>query len=362
MENGKWKMENAVRLFFRIFPVLILILLLTGTTEAHVKWFFDYNVTNPPTPIGEVIDGTFVKLFIVSVIACYLFFLADRYIYEEGILAEFDKKMKLFDGAANYIMRVAAGVFFLCLFGWWALGYGQSFFLTPELKTDSNVIPWIHLVMALAVISKRTTFITGLGVFFMYFAAAFYYGLFHILDYMIFLGIAFYLTVSQTKAKPLLKVAFVALFACSGLTLIWAAVEKFAYPQWTISVLADKPNITMGMSPALFMKVSGFVEFFVTFILLGAVSVVGRLISLGFMSVFVLAVYEFGTLDAVGHLMIVAILWVLIVRGPTDARNMLVLPDKSLFTEAYFMTGLYYLAFVTIFILYYGIHYLSFGS
>jgi hypothetical protein len=66
--------------------------------------------------------------------------------------------------------------------------------------------------------------------------------------------------------------------------------------------------------------------------------------------------------DAVGHLMIVAILFVLIVRGPTDARNMLVLPDKSVFTEAYFMTGLYFLAFVMIFILYYGLHYLIFGQ
>ena len=347
---------------FQIFITFSVLIFGTTAANAHVKWFFDYDVTKPPLPIGEVIDGTFVKLFIVSVVACYLFFLADRYIYEEGILAEFDRKLKLFDNAANTIMRVAAGVFFLSLFGWWAFGYGQSFYLTPELKTDSPVIPWIHLVMALAVISKRTMFITGLGVFFMYFAATAHFGIFHMLDYLIFLGIGFYLTVSQTKVKGLLKTAFISLFACSGLTLIWAAVEKFAYPDWTILVLANKPNVTMGMPPELFMKVSGFIEFFVTFILLGAVSVVGRLISLGFMSIFVLAVFEFGMVDALGHLMIVAILWVLIVRGPTDARNMLVLPDKSLFTEAYFMTGLYYLAFVTIFILYYGVHYLAYGS
>jgi hypothetical protein len=277
-------------------------------------------------------------------------------------LAEFDKKLKLFDNAANYIMRAAAGIFFLALFSWWALGIGQGFYLTPELKTASPVVPWIQLIMALAVISRYTVFLTGLGVFALYIAAAFNYGIFHMLDYMIFLGIGYYLTVSQTKSKPLLKSGFIVLFACTGLTLIWAAVEKFAYSHWTIAVLADKPHVTMGMSPPIFMKVSGFVEFFVTFILLGAVSVVGRLISLGFMSVFVLAVYEFGVLDAVGHLMIVAILWVLIVRGPTDARNMLVLPDKSLFTEAYFMTGLYFLAFVMIFILYYGIHYYSYGS
>lgn len=344
-----------------IFPAFLLCVF-TVTAEAHVKWFFDYDVTKPPTPIGEVIDGTFVKMFLVSVAACYLFFLADRYIYEEGILAEFDKKLKLFDNAANYIMRAAAGVFFFALFGWWAFGMGQSFFLTPELKTGAAWVPWLHLIMALAVISRYTVFLTGLGVFVLYIAAAVNYGIFHLLDYMIFLGIGYYLTVSQSKAKGWLKSGFIVLFASAGLTLIWAAVEKFAYAHWTIAVLADKPHVTMGMSPPIFMKVSGFVEFFVTFILLGAVSVVGRLISLGFMSVFVLAVFEFGTLDAVGHLMIVAILWVLIVRGPTDARNMLVLPDKSLFTEAYFMTGLYFLAFVMIFILYYGIHYYSYGT
>ncbi|MBK8151577.1 MAG: hypothetical protein IPK58_26125 [Acidobacteria bacterium] len=74
------------------FPLLGLLFAVSAVAaEAHVKWFFDYDVTKPPTPIGEVIDGTFVKMFLVSVAACYLFFLADRYIYEEGILSEFDK-------------------------------------------------------------------------------------------------------------------------------------------------------------------------------------------------------------------------------------------------------------------------------
>ena len=294
------KFQNINRRnLLQTLSTFLLITFCTITANAHVKWFFDYDVTQPPTPIGEVLDGTFVKMFLVSVAACYLFFLVDRYIYEEGILAEFDKKMKLFDNAANYIMRVAAGVFFLALFGWWALGVGQSFFLTPELKTDSPIVSWVQLIMALAVISRHTVFLTGLGIFALYIAAAFNYGIFHLLDYMIFLGIAFYLTVSQTKNKPLLKSAFIALFACTGLTLIWAAVEKFAYSHWTLAILADKPHVTMGMSPPFFMKLSGFIEFFVTFILLGAVSVVGRLISLGFMSVFVLAVFEFGAASSV---------------------------------------------------------------
>ncbi len=331
------------------------------TAEAHVKWFTEFNVAAPPKPIGDVIDKTFVWMFVISVIGCYLFFLADRFIYEEGYLSRFDKKLKLFDNLANIIMRAASGIFFLCLFLWWALGFGESFYITPELKTASPIVPWVHLVIALCVISRRTAPITGIGIFALWIIAAVHYSLFHMLDYVIFLGIAYFLTVSSATGKTWLKSSFVVLFACTGLTLIWAAVEKFAYADWTNPIFEKSPHVLMGMSADTFMKLSGFMEFFITFILLGAVSVVGRLVSLGFMSIFVTAVFEFGAVDAIGHLMIVAILFVLIVRGPTDARDMLVLPDKSLFTEAYFMTGLYYLAFVTIFILYYGIHYYSFG-
>lgn len=347
---------------FRTAALGFLICICAVTADAHVKWFFDYDVTKPPTPIGEVLDGTFVKLFLLSVVGCYLFFLVDRYIYESGYFAEFDQNLKRLDKAAQYIMRAAAGIFFLSLFGWWALGYGKSFYLTPELVTNSPVVPWVHLFIAACVVWRRTVFLAGLGVFGLYIAAGFHYGLFHILDYLIFLGIAYLLTLVQSSNRKLLKSGFIVLFACTGLTLIWAAVEKFAYAHWTISVLETRPHMLMGMTPPVFMKVSGFVEFFATFILLGAVSVVGRIIALVLMSVFVLAVFEFGMVDAIGHLMIVAILWVLVVRGPTDARNMLVLPDKSLFTEAYFMTGLYFLAFVMIFILYYGVHHLTFGT
>lgn len=54
--------------------------------------------------------------------------------------------------------------------------------------------------------------------------------------------------------------------------------------------------------------------------------------------------------------MIIGILFVLVIRGPTSAREILVLREKSVWMETYFMTGLYFLAFVTIFIAYYGLH------
>ena len=44
------------------------------------------------------------------------------------------------------------------------------------------------------------------------------------------------------------------------------------------------------------------------------------------------------------------------------AANFLVLENKSLWTEAYFMSGLYILAFVMIFTAYYGIHAHAYGA
>jgi len=41
---------------------------------------------------------------------------------------------------------------------------------------------------------------------------------------------------------------------------------------------------------------------------------------------------------------------------PQDFREVLVLREKSIWMETYFMTGLYFLAFVLIFIAYYGLH------
>ncbi len=339
---------------------LTVLLFCSGSAPAHVKWFVEHDVSTPPTPIGEVLSGTFIKMFLVAVACTYVFFLADRYIHEKGYLVKFDESLKRFDGFATYVMRISAGIFFLSLWIWY-LYHGSTFYITPELRTAETWVPWLHLLLALAVTTRVTTPITGLGILVLYAAAIRDFGIFHMLDYVIFLGIGYFLITLGLKPKVWLKSGFVALFACAGLTLIWASVEKFAYAEWTVPLLENDPDMRMGLDPRTFMMVSGFVEFSITFVLLGAASVVGRLVSLGTMSIFVLAVFKFGIVDAVGHLMIVAILFVLIVRGPTDARNMLVLPDKSVFTEAYFMTGLYFLAFVMVFILYYGLHYIVFG-
>jgi len=212
------------------------------------------------------------------------------------------------------------------------------------------------LGLGLCALFRPTLPLVGLGIFVLYGLAVRDYGVFHLLDYLIFLGLGYFFLVANIKRGKWRQSGFIVLYAATGITLIWAAMEKFAYPQWAYALFQMHPGMLMGMQPQTYLMLAGFVEFNLAFALLGAASIAGRVIAVTTQAIFMLAILQFGTLDAIGHLMIIAILFVLFIRGPTRAREILVLKEKSVWMETYFMTGLYFLAFVMIFIAYYGLH------
>lgn len=330
-------------------------LLVSMPAQAHIKWFEPFDLKQAPRPIGEVLELTFVYLFLGSVAFVYTFFLFDRYAYKKGFLVAFDERLRVFDGLSIIIMRGASGLFFAALWAFAVFG-GQGSYLAPELVTTEAWVPWLQLAMAFCALSRRTAPLIGVGIIVLYALSITRYGTFHLLDYLIFPAIAYFFIATASGAKGWKKSGFVALFAMTGINFLWLAIEKFAYPQWTYPLLAKHPDLLMGIDAKTYLMLAGFVEFVVIFLLLGAASVVTRLIALGFQTLLVLGILKFGLIDAIGHLMINAVLFVLIVRGPTDARNILVLATKSPQMEAYFMTGLYYLALVNAFLLYYGLY------
>lgn len=328
---------------------------------AHIKWFAPFDVHIAPRQIGEVINGTFIKFFIASVVAVVAFFLVDRTIYRRGVLARLDARLKRLDEFSILILRLSVAVFLISVWGWYQ-AYQTSFYVTPELRTTAAWVPWFQLGLAVCALFRRTLPAVGVGLLALYAIALGTYGVFHLLDYMIFLGLGYFFTVANIERGNWRKSGFVVLYASTGVTLLWAAMEKFAYPQWTYPVLHAHPDMLLGMDPATYMILAGFMEFGVAFVLLGAASVIGRVVALGLQLIFMLAIFKFGLLDAVGHLMIIAILFVLFIRGPTNAREILVLKEKSVAMEIYFMTGLYFLAFVVTFISYYGLHSVFYGA
>lgn len=351
---------NTSHLRYCIFGLISLLAVFPRGVSAHVKWVAPFDVAGAPRPIGEVLNGSFITLFLISVVAVYLFFLADRFAYRTGVLKGFDESLKRLDESSILIMRVTAGIFLISVWGWYMV-YGQSFYVTPELKTVDSWVPWVQLALGVCALYRPLLPIVGAGVLALYVLALRDYGIFHLLDYLIFLGVGYFFLAANVERGRWRQSGFVVLFASTGITLGWAAMEKFAYPHWTYDTLNANPDMLMGMTPTYYMILAGFVEFNLAFILLGAASIVGRLVAIGFQSIFILAIWKFGMIDAIGHLMIIAILFVLFMRGPTKAREMLVLREKAVWTEAYFMTGLYFLAFVLIFIGYYTLHYAFFG-
>ena len=64
-----------------------------------------------------------------------------------------------------------------------------------------------------------------------------------------FLGVAAYLALMGMQSqffgmRPLDVVRWAA-----AITLMWASIEKWAYPQWTFPLINDNPSMTMGYDP-----------------------------------------------------------------------------------------------------------------
>ena len=104
-----------------------------------------------------------------------------------------------------------------------------------------------------------------------------------------------------------------------AVTLMWASVEKWAYPGWTFPVLHAHPDLSMGLDPRFFMSAAGIMEFSLAFALLWT-PMVRRIAGIVLLSMFVSAVFEFGRIDAVGHLLIIVLCVVLVADNEPSYR------------------------------------------
>ncbi|MSP02500.1 MAG: hypothetical protein EXR07_15835 [Acetobacteraceae bacterium] len=91
------------------------------------------------------------------------------------------------------------------------------------------------------------------------------------------------------------------------MTLLWAPVEKWAYPGWSYPVFHAHNHITMGLDPRFHMIGAGTVEFGLAFALLWT-PLVRRMAAAVLLSTFVSTVFECGKIDAIGHMVIVVVL------------------------------------------------------
>lgn len=269
--------------------------------SAHIKWFCAYNVAGQPRGLENVLCPDFELLILTALLMLFTGYLVEGSLIGTALLSALNRATKGLRDNTDVLVRAACGFFLVAL---WTKG---GIILTPELTTTSPVIAWVQLGMAACLIWRRTLPITALGIVALFAFAVYQYGVFHLMDYPIFLGIAVYLALIGLNrdlfgARPVDVLRWSA-----AITLMWASIEKWAYPQWTFPLIVTHPHLTMGYSAEFFMRAAGMVEFTLSFALL-LTPLARRTAALLLSGMFVSAVLDFGKIDAIGHAPIVAVL------------------------------------------------------
>lgn len=260
-------------------------------------------------------------------------------------MASVDEVFYLLRGKTDLLMRAVTGGFFVAI---WAHG---GIILTPELFTTSALTEWLQLAIAIGLIFRITTPLSALGMVILFAQGIWSYGLFHMMDYPIFLGDAVFLALSGFRMTSLLGVRAVDIIRIgASVTLLWASIEKWAYPEWTYPILYAHQDLSMGLDPRFYMTAAGMVEFGLAFGLLWT-PLVRRMAAVVLTSMFVSAVFEFGKIDAIGHSVIVVILLVIAADNERATMRAPVLAPFCLSV-----------ALAVTMLLYYGGHALIFGT
>lgn len=330
--------------------VMAIATLAPSAAHAHVKWFCAFDVSLPPKSIADVLDATFFWIGGVFAILLFLGFLLDRLAQDSQWDAAVDRFLEPLAGFEERFMRIGVGAFFTCL---WVKG---GVILTPELTTTNEMIPWLQWVLAICTIWRRTCLVTGLGIIGLYIHAASVYGYFHLVDYPVFLGIAAYMILTGLN-RPTYRMPIIYLTA--GITLMWAGIEKFGYPHWTLPLLVENSRITFGIDLDIYMLLAGFVEFSLAYFLITGTAIL-RLGAFYLLFIFAAAIIDFGKIDAIGHMLIIIALTIMCLRGKTPLQKLFVNQQRSVVFEAATMTGLHFVLLAGFFVLYYGIQALEY--
>ena len=319
---------------------------LAGAASAHVKWFCAYNVAGQPEGLENVLCPDFELLTGLSILALMFGSVLEGTPVGAAMLQALDRVTSFVRENIETIFRAACAFFFISI---WAAG---GILLTPELKTDSLIVGAIQLGIAAGMLSRLTMPLSAFGIFALFGIGVWNYGPFHLADYPIFLGVAAYLALlgGQTNffgIRPLDVLRWAA-----GITLMWASIEKWAYPEWSYPLFIQHPQMTMGFTPDFFMRAAGAVEFALAFALIWT-PLVRRVAAVMLAAMFVSAVFGFGKIDLIGHSLIVVALGAIIAD---DAGETARLRDSWLLPVGYAASLAVFLA------TYYAAHAALFGT
>jgi hypothetical protein len=275
--------------------------LLPDTASAHVKWFCAFEVAGQPRGLENVLCPDFELLVALAIIILLGGCFVEGTPLGLAMVRSLDRVTRVVRDNTELMFRAGCGFFFVAL---WATG---GILLTPELKTTSPAISYLQLAIAAGMLSRQTMPLSALGIAFLFGLGVKEYGAFHLADYPVFLGVAAYLALTGLQRdlfgmRPIDVVRWAA-----AITLMWASVEKWAYPEWSFPLFVEHPTLTFGFDQEFFMRSAGVIEFTLAFALVWT-PLVRRAAAVLLAGMFIGATFEFGKLDVIGHALIVVAL------------------------------------------------------
>lgn len=298
--------------------LLAALALLPVPAAAHVKWFQPYEVAAPPVPIATTLGLPAFWLAAALVLLAFLAtMLVERGALGPRVLAGLDRVTAPLTARADRFLLWVLTAFFVSLF---AIG---GTYLTPELRTDAEWVPWLHLLIALLLAFRRARPAAALVIVGIWLLTIREYDLFHLFDYLALgLGVAGFLVLSGVTHPGWHARRFAVLRLGIAVSLMWSSMEKFEYPQWFLPLLEEKPYLALGIPFESYITMAGVAEFTLGFGLLWT-PLIRRLSAAALFVLMFAAVYPFGRIDLIGHAIILATLAVGIADPePSRARAM----------------------------------------
>lgn len=285
----------------------VLALAVPETSQAHVKWFAEFSFADRPSAWTELATPTFWVLLFLSAFA-----MAGAAWFEHRFggapwHAGVDRWLESKRPSSLTVMRV--GVFAVMLLCWQA-----DAVLVPELEAPAAWVGWLLFVIALLTLFDRTVPLAGVGLIAVYGIGVQQFGWLHMLDYPLYAGAGLYLLTSAPELKSSRSAALPALYLTVGFSLCWVALEKLVYPEWALTILAERSELTLGLEPEFFLVGAAFVELVLGYVLI--IGMLSRPMALVITLVFFTTTLVFGKVEVIGHTLIHAALIVFLIEGP----------------------------------------------
>ncbi len=304
--------NRAQSRWIRVFGLIAVAaaVLCPSPAQAHVKWFSDFSYGDAPNEFSDILSPTFYWLGLLSMAVIAVLVIVEQRIHRWAPFRRLEIWLSRQAKHAQSIMRLGMAATLL-----WSWQAGTIF--APDLTTESETVLWLELLTAVFLIFRKTIPLAAAGILGLYGYAIWENGIFYMLDYAMFAGIAWYFFASSTSREAIQRTALPVVYATVGFCLIWLGIEKLVYPSWAKFLLEQHPVLALGFEHDFFVMAAAFVEISLGFMIMACLQ--QRLLALFITFLFFLTTMVFGRQEVVGHTMIHAVLIVFLLAGAGKA-------------------------------------------